>query len=289
MSEEVMEVIAEQEIFGKTFHVYGDWLEPRFLAKEVAELIDYAKTGKGYRDVSRMIGSVDEDEKATKNVRTHGGVQNCWFLTEQGLYEILFQSRKPLAKQFKKYVKTVLKEIRLKGSYNRETTSEDYKEALTQLAEIITDLKHRLEDANNYIKELKNNSNVVSVDTSILLNRFSCKDGVIFANENVDASVFAYLIGEPYYKFTNSKVYEWMRNHDYLMSKAMYGDKNHNLPYDEYFEEGLFKVSEYKVIRGHSVHDATKLLITPKGQLYFGKLIRDEFIHTNKPFLLESR
>lgn len=284
-----MEVIAEQEIFGKTFHVYGDWLEPRFLAKEVAELIDYSKNEKGSYKVTQMLTGVDEDEKLMSTIQTPAQKREMWFLTEQGLYEILFQSRKPLAKQFKKYVKTVLKEIRLKGSYNRETTSGDYKEALTQLAEIITDLKHRLEDANNHIKELKNTSNVVSVDTSILLNRFSCKDGVIFANENVDASVFAYLIGEPYYKFTNSKVYEWMRNHDYLMSKAMYGDKNHNLPYDEYFEEGLFKVSEYKVIRGHSVHDATKLLITPKGQLYFGKLIRDEFIHTNKPFLLESR
>ena len=35
-----------------------------------------------------------------------------WFLTEDGLYEVLMQSRKPIAKQFKKEVKTLLKNIR---------------------------------------------------------------------------------------------------------------------------------------------------------------------------------
>lgn len=37
-----------------------------------------------------------------------------WFLTEDGLYELLMQSRKPIAKQFKKQVKKMLKELRLK-------------------------------------------------------------------------------------------------------------------------------------------------------------------------------
>ena len=39
------------------------------------------------------------------------------FLTEDGLYEVLMQSRKPIAKQFKKEVKKVLKQIRKTGSY----------------------------------------------------------------------------------------------------------------------------------------------------------------------------
>lgn len=57
------------------------------------------------------------DEKDKKKVLTPGGVQQVWFLTEQGLYEILFQSRKPKAKEFKKWVKQVLKDIRKQGYY----------------------------------------------------------------------------------------------------------------------------------------------------------------------------
>ena len=38
-----------------------------------------------------------------------------WFLTEDGLYEVLMQSTKPIAKSFKKEVKKILKELRIKG------------------------------------------------------------------------------------------------------------------------------------------------------------------------------
>ena len=40
-----------------------------------------------------------------------------WFLTEDGLYEVLMQSRKPKAKEFKKEVKKILKSIRKTGGY----------------------------------------------------------------------------------------------------------------------------------------------------------------------------
>ena len=52
--------------------------------------------------VSRMIQSVDEDEKVVNIVAHPGGNQKSWFLTEDGLYEVFMQSRKPIAKQLKK-------------------------------------------------------------------------------------------------------------------------------------------------------------------------------------------
>lgn len=63
-----------------------------------------------------MLQSVDEDEKVVNNVYTPGGVQNSWFLTENGLYEVLMLSRKPKAKEFKKKVKEILKTIRKTGA-----------------------------------------------------------------------------------------------------------------------------------------------------------------------------
>lgn len=98
-------------LLGKEIDVYGSVDEPLFLAKDVAEWI-------GHSDVSMMVKNVEEDEKVTNNVCTLGGSQNAWFLTEDGLYEVLMQSRKPIAKQFKKGVKEILKTIRKTGSYS---------------------------------------------------------------------------------------------------------------------------------------------------------------------------
>jgi prophage antirepressor-like protein len=42
-----------------------------------------------------------------------GGLQDQWFLTEDGIYELLFISRKPIAKEFKKWVRKLIKQIRL--------------------------------------------------------------------------------------------------------------------------------------------------------------------------------
>ena len=41
-----------------------------------------------------------------------GGLQDTWFVTEEGVYEILFISRKPIAKEFKKWLRKT-KQIRL--------------------------------------------------------------------------------------------------------------------------------------------------------------------------------
>ena len=104
-------VIQQQEILGKPLTVYGDFENPLFLAKEVAEWIEHSQ-------VVRMLQNIDDDEKVMNIVHTPGGNQEAWFLTEDGVYEVLMQSRKPIAKQFKKEVKTVLKSIRKHGYYS---------------------------------------------------------------------------------------------------------------------------------------------------------------------------
>lgn len=107
-----LKVLNEQEVLGKQFRVYGTAEEPLFLAKDVAEWIEYDTSS-----VHKMLANVDDDEKVRKNVPTLGGTQESWFLTENGLYEVLMQSRKPIAKQFKKEVKEILKTIRKHGIY----------------------------------------------------------------------------------------------------------------------------------------------------------------------------
>lgn len=111
MENNTLQVLKETELLGRQFTIYGTADSPLFLAKEVAEVIEHS-------DISTMVRMVDEDEKLRDtNPNNVCGGQTSWFLTEDGLYEVLMQSRKPIAKQFKKGVKTILKEIRKNGGY----------------------------------------------------------------------------------------------------------------------------------------------------------------------------
>ena len=100
---------------GHEVNIYGTTEEPLFLAVEVAKLIDYS-----IGNTSHMLNSVDLDEKVLLNTRNNNtsnskGNPEKWFLTEDGLYEVLMQSRKPIARRFKRAVKDILKDLRLSG------------------------------------------------------------------------------------------------------------------------------------------------------------------------------
>lgn len=98
-------VLTKQEVLGKQFTIYGTKEEPLFLAKDVANWIEH-------KNITHMMNVVDEDEKLIYTICNSGQNREMWFLTEDGLYEVLMQSRKPIAKQFKKKVKEILKGLR---------------------------------------------------------------------------------------------------------------------------------------------------------------------------------
>ena len=98
-----------------------------------------------------MLQTVDEDEKVVNNVYTPGGKQEAWFLTEDGVYELLMQSRKPIAKKFKKEIKAVLKSIRKHGAY---MTAEKIEEVLTN-PDMIIQLAMKLKEERTEKEKLK--------------------------------------------------------------------------------------------------------------------------------------
>ena len=111
--EKALQVLTKSELLGHQFTIYGTADSPLFMAKEVADVIDHSKA-----DV--MVNMVDDDEKVKVNnfyISGRTGGNGVWMLTEDGLYEVLMQSRKPIAKQFKKGIKAILKEIRKTGGY----------------------------------------------------------------------------------------------------------------------------------------------------------------------------
>ena len=91
-----------------------------------------------------MVKNVDENEYITSPIYYSGQVRNMYFLTEDVLYEVLMQSRKPIVKEFKKQVKIILKDIRKHGMY----ATEELLDNPDLLIEVATKLKEEKEKKN---------------------------------------------------------------------------------------------------------------------------------------------
>lgn len=108
--------------------IKGTHLEPLFRANDIAEILEMG-------NIRSTIQNFDKSEKVVHNMDTLGGSQQVTFLTEKGLYKILFKSRKPIAEKFQNWVCEVIKEIRLKGVYNLEKKIEKQKMEMELLEE----------------------------------------------------------------------------------------------------------------------------------------------------------
>lgn len=122
-------ILKKTELFGNNFTVYGTVEEPLFLAKDIARLINHS-------DVSTMMQPIDADEKLIQTMLVSGQNRKVWMLTENGLYEVLMQSRKPIAREFKKGVKAILKEIRKTGGYMAARADETPEEIMARAMEL---------------------------------------------------------------------------------------------------------------------------------------------------------
>lgn len=105
-------MIEGRKVLGRDFRVYGTIEEPLFLARDVAEWIGYEAN-----KVNELVNMADDEEKLTATITWSGQRRKMWLLTEDGLYEVLMQSRMPIAKEFRTHVKRILKEIRLNKGY----------------------------------------------------------------------------------------------------------------------------------------------------------------------------
>lgn len=83
-----------------------------FSGKDVCYSIGISK----YRD---FLVKLDDDERVSTNMDTLGGNQQITVVNESGLYHLIFLSRKPEAKAFRKWVTNeVLPSIRRTGAYS---------------------------------------------------------------------------------------------------------------------------------------------------------------------------
>lgn len=157
-----VKVLTKAEVLAKEFILYGTVEEPLFLAKDVAEWIEYDLSS-----INKLVQNVDDEEKVRSIIPTLGGEQEMWMLTEDGVYEILMQSRKPKAKLFKKEVKSILKSIRLNGGYiaNQEqlTPEQIVANALIVAQNIINNQNKQIEEMSVKMSELEKKSDYLDL------------------------------------------------------------------------------------------------------------------------------
>jgi prophage antirepressor-like protein len=122
--------------------------EPWFVAKDVCEILEI----KNNRDA---VGRLDSDEKdAVGLTDTMGRRQVLSIVNESGLYELIFASRKPEAKLFKKWVKQeVLPSIRKTGQYSNVKVL-DERRALIESLKLTADTAEKVDEMQNQIKQL---------------------------------------------------------------------------------------------------------------------------------------
>lgn len=182
-------ILREQEILGKQFRVYGTIDEPLFVANDVADWIKHS-------NVTEMLKSVDDDEKLTSTIFRSGQNRQVNMLTENGLYEVLMLSRKPIAKKFKTEVKKILRSIRKTGGYQVPVTTSGQ---IQLLAQGYTEMNERIENVEGKVYSLENDMPLYGCEIEevskhvkrIVVNVLGGKDSEAYKDSSVRGQVFS--------------------------------------------------------------------------------------------------
>jgi prophage antirepressor-like protein len=152
--------------------------EPGFISKDTCDVLEIDST---------QTRRLDDDEKVLCLIQTPGGKQEMQVVTESGLYSLVLGSRKPEAKQFKRWVThEVLPTIRKTGTYSVQPMSQ--LEILAQAAQALLEqdkaIKQLTFTQNKQAEEIQGMRDVISLDTTswrydtkTLINKMATKQG----------------------------------------------------------------------------------------------------------------
>ena len=111
MSDEILPQVFDNSEFGQLRVIQDEDGEPWFIAKDVCDALGLGRQ----QDSTRYL---DDDEKGECLVNTPSGEQRMVTVSEAGLYSLILRSRKPEAREFKRWVThDVLPSIRRNGGY----------------------------------------------------------------------------------------------------------------------------------------------------------------------------
>jgi len=163
---------------------------PYFVAKDVAKALDLKDSKSAIRDLKNRFIDNDINLKGvvlTHPLKTEGGIQNLTVLSEIGLYEFVFSSRKKEAILFRYWISSdVLPQIRKTGSYSIQPTQKPQ----TQLSEYQETLEY-IDMFEKFSEKTKGKSHIELLKLDSFLTKSGKKSVLDILNLDLKNSFFS--------------------------------------------------------------------------------------------------
>ena len=224
--------------------------EPWFVAKDISDILGYAQT-------SNMMKRIDEEDFISSKL--DGMNMKSTLINESGIYAAIIGSKIPSAKKFKRWViSEVLPTIIKTGGYvaNEDVFVETYlpfaDEPIKQLfriqCRVINQLNERIRKDEPKVKfadHVGDSTNLINVNKMAKL----CADHGIRIGRN--------------------RLFAWLRSRGILMGG--------NIPYQEYIENGYFRVKESVYETNGQTRTYQQTFVTGKGHQYILSRLMKEY------------
>lgn len=237
----------ENERFGRVRTIEQNG-EPWFIARDVCECLSIGK----YRDA---VSRLEEDERGSVEMDTPGGRQSLSAVNEYGLYSLVLSSRKPEAKEFKRWIThEVIPAIRKTGGYisgAKEMSDEEI------MAKALLIGKRTIEQQQLRIQNLEVTNSELTVSNTIMRPKADYFDELVDRNLLTNFRETAKQLGIGQKAFVNFL----------LEKKYVYRDKKGKLMPYAGKGDGLFEVKE--CFNEKTAWSGVQVLITPKGREVF--------------------
>lgn len=218
--------------------------EPWFVGNDVARALGYSKANEAIRNNTNK-----EDTVLAGVSDANNHVQQMVVLNESGLYDMIFESRLPKAREFRHWVTSdVIPTIRKTGSYGVQ------KQDSYAIADPV-------ERAKRWIEEQEEKKALESKISELAPKAKLCDD-ILDAKLLVNFRDAAKEIGISQSQFTG-----WLKENGYVYSTSS-GELR---PMEQYMESGLFKMQPYQ--NPYSGYKGSRTLITGRGLAAFKTLI----------------
>lgn len=221
--------------------------EPWFIATDVCKALEIENSRKA---TSRL----DDDEKNTVTLSDgNKGNPNVTAVTEAGLYSLVLGSRKPEAKQFKRWIThEVLPSIRKTGAYAVDELLDNPELAIRAF----TALK----------EEREKNRRLTAENERMRPKEIFC-DAVSASESSGLVGDLAKLLKQNGIEMGQKRMFQWLRDNGYLIKQK---GASWNMPTQKAMEMRLFEIKETVITHndGHITVNRTPK-VTGKGQVYF--------------------
>lgn len=125
MVDELVKVVGQIRLGSSILDVYGDLDDPLFKAADIADVIDYS-SGNAWK----MLDMCEKDEKLNLPMVVAGQRRTVSFVNEHGLYSILSQSRKEVARAWRRVVHDELISLRRTKGFDISEQFDDWNNAM---------------------------------------------------------------------------------------------------------------------------------------------------------------